>query len=65
METMTLKLSSEEQHALKNRSAELGLSPEELVRRGLRSVLTPVKLSFTDALEYTLQKNAELYRRLG
>ena len=34
METMTLKLSSEEQKALKNRSAELGLPPEELVRRG-------------------------------
>ena len=62
---MTLKLSSEEQKALKNRSAELGIPPEELVHRGLRSVLTPMKLSFKDALEYTFQKNAELYRRLA
>ncbi len=65
METVTLNLSQDEQKALKNRSTELGLPPEELVRRGLRSVLSPLKLSFKDALEYTLQKNAELYRRLA
>jgi hypothetical protein len=65
METITLKLSSEEQQSLYSRAAELGLQADDLVRRGLQRVLMPTKLSFKEALEYTFNKNAELYRRLA
>ncbi|HEX5315391.1 MAG TPA: DNA-binding protein [Candidatus Kapabacteria bacterium] len=65
METLELQISSEEQHALAARAAELGLSKEELLRRSLHQVLTPAKLTFKEALEYTFRKNAELYRRLA
>lgn len=65
METLELQLSEEEQRALNVRSAELGLSKEELLRRSLHQVLTPPKSTFQEALEYTFRKNAELYRRLA
>ena len=65
METLTIKLSLEEQEALANRATELGLPAEELLRRGLHRILAPSKLAFKEALEYTFRKNAELYRRLA
>ncbi|HEY3873938.1 MAG TPA: DNA-binding protein [Candidatus Kapabacteria bacterium] len=65
METLQLELSADEQRALNARAAELGLSKEELVRRGLHRILTPATLTFQDALEYTFRKNSELYRHLA
>lgn len=65
MESVTLTLSTEERNVLNQRASEIGLSPEELILRGLRRVLTPVKLSFQEAVDHTFEKNAELYRRLA
>ncbi len=65
MEELTIHLTAEEQHALSLRAKEIGLSPEELLRRGLQRVLAPEKLTFKQALEHTLRKNEELYRRLS
>ncbi len=65
MESITLSLSSEERSDLNKRAVELGLPAEELLRRSLKQVLSPTKLSFKEALEYTFQKNAELYKRLA
>lgn len=65
METLVLTISNEEEQVLNRRATELGLPAEELLRRGLHRVLEPAKLTFQEALEYTFQKNAELYRRLA
>ncbi len=65
MESLTLAVTHEEHEALARRAKDLGLSEEELLRRGLHRVLEPKGLSFRDALEYTFRKNAALYRRLA
>ena len=65
MEVITLQISEVERSELDQCARDLGLSAEELVRRSLMRVLSPTKLSFEEALQYTLEKNAELYRRLA
>jgi hypothetical protein len=65
MTTITIPLSDERVAQLRLRAAEVGLPPEEFLRRRVEQLLDRPDEQFQKASEYLLQKNAELYRRLA
>jgi predicted transcriptional regulator len=65
MATLTIELSEEQQRRLLDRAREAGTTPEQLIRAGIDEWLSRPRGDFTDAAEYVLEKNAELYRRLA
>jgi predicted transcriptional regulator len=65
MSTLTINLSDDRLRALKKLSTRLNISPEELVRLSIEDILTRPEASFQSAMEYVLEKNSELYRRLA
>ncbi|MEM6430704.1 MAG: DNA-binding protein [Deinococcota bacterium] len=50
---------------LKQRAAQANLSPEEYAAVSVQQSLEQKPLSFDQAAEYILEKNAELYKRLA
>lgn len=60
METITVRLSDAEMARLKALAEKLGVTPEDLLKTTLEE-----KLSFEEAADKVLSKNAELYRRLA
>lgn len=50
---------------LKVRASQVNLSPEEYAAVSLQQSLENKTLSFDQAAEYILKKNAELYKRLA
>jgi antitoxin FitA len=64
--TITVALPDDRLLKLKEKAAQLGVSPEELVRFTIEELLArPTDESFKQAVAYVLQKNAELYHRLA
>jgi hypothetical protein len=50
---------------LREKANHFQVAPEELVRLSLEDLLTRPEEDFRQALEYVLNKNAELYQRLA
>jgi hypothetical protein len=66
MNTITVALPDDRIRKLEEKAAQLGVSPEELVRFSIEELLTrPIDETFKQAVTYVLQKNSELYRRLA
>lgn len=65
MATITIPLPDEALSKLQERADELGISPEELARAGIEDLLSRPEDAFQQAIDYLLNKNAELYRRLA
>ena len=65
MTTIASPLSEERVAQLRLRAAEVGLPPEEFLRRRVEQLLDHPDEQFQKASEYLLEKNAELYRRLA
>lgn len=65
MSTITITLSDDRLQQLQEIAMQFQVSPEELVRISIEELLTRPDEEFQKALEYVLQKNAELYRRLA
>jgi len=65
MVPFTIEFSDEEMEALKKFSADVGLSCEEVVKRIALRWLLNERPSFEDALEHTMNKNEELYKKLA
>ena len=63
--TLNLTLTEEEMHSLQEMAKEMGMTPVEVVKKTLSQLLIPRKLSFEEAKDRVLKKNAELYRRLS
>jgi hypothetical protein len=63
--TLTLVLDADQLLKLQERATQLGISPEELARVGITELLDRPDAVFQQAVDYVLQKNAELYRRLA
>jgi antitoxin FitA len=64
MTTLNLTLSEEKVAQLNQTAEELGLQVEELLRRCVDEYLDRRKKA-SSAMDYVLQKNAELYKRLA
>ncbi|HET7077263.1 MAG TPA: DNA-binding protein [Chloroflexia bacterium] len=63
--TLTIVLDADQLLKLQERATQLGISPEELARVGITELLDRPDAVFQQAVDYVLQKNAELYRRLA
>jgi hypothetical protein len=48
-----------------NMAKQVGLAPEELARASLESWLEKPREDFESGVQYVLDKNRELYRRLA
>ncbi|MBW4607938.1 MAG: DNA-binding protein [Hassallia sp. WJT32-NPBG1] len=65
MNTITIKITDERLLKLQETANSLGVSIEELVLMGVEEVLNKPNASFKGAMDYVLNKNAELYKRLA
>lgn len=65
MTTITIPLSDERVAQLRLWADEVGLPPEEFLRRRVEQLLDRPDEHFQKASDYLLKKNAELYRRLA
>ena len=65
MTTITLPLSDERYAQLQARAEQAGLAPEEFLRQRVDEILNGPDDEFRTAAAFVLDKNAELYRRLG
>jgi hypothetical protein len=65
MTTITITLPDDRLLKLKERATRLSVSPEELVRVSIEELLSRPDEAFQRTVNYVLEKNAELYRRLA
>ena len=65
MTTITITLPDDRLLKLKERATRLSVSPEELVRVSIEELLSRPDEAFQRAVNYVLEKNAELHRRLA
>ncbi|MCX6998827.1 MAG: DNA-binding protein [Candidatus Sumerlaeota bacterium] len=65
MTTITIALPDDRLQKLQEIAVRLRVAPEELVRISIEELLTRPEEDFRRALDYVLDKNAELYRRLA
>lgn len=64
MTTVTIVLSDDRLQKLQQIATRFHVTPEELVRVSIEELLSRPEEEFRKALDYVLQKNAELYQRL-
>jgi hypothetical protein len=65
MTTIMITVAEDRFLKLKERAAQLGVAPEELVQASLEEWLNRPEEEFNRSVDYVLKKNAELYRRLA
>jgi len=65
MTAITIALPDERLQKLQEIAVRLQVAPEELVRVSVEELLTRPEEDFRRALDYVLNKNAELYRRFA
>lgn len=65
MATLTVFIPDERMQQLRELAARFSLKPEELVRATVEEIVSQPEVEFRRALEYVLNKNAELYQRLA
>jgi predicted transcriptional regulator len=65
MTSISVTLSNDRLLKLQEIAARLGVTPEDLVRISIEELLARPDDVFQQAVDYVLNKNAELYRRLA
>jgi antitoxin FitA len=65
MASITIDITDDRLKKLHQLAQERGISPEALLQTSVDTLLSDVKTELTQAANYVLQKNAELYRRLA
>jgi len=65
MKTITIQLPNETADEVDQAARKLGVSSEDLVRASVEEKPEPLRLTFEEAADHVLSKNAELYRRLS
>jgi antitoxin FitA len=65
MASITIEIQDSQLQKLQDLANLHGVSPEVLLSAGLEDWLSVQKSEFTNATDYVLRKNAELYRRLA
>ena len=62
---LTIPISDERLQKLKAVAARHQLAPEELIQISIDELINHPEEAVIDAMDYVLNKNAELYRRLA
>lgn len=65
MKTLSIQLPDQTADEIDQAARKLGVPSEELVRVSVEEKLERLRLSFDEATDHVLSKNAELYRRLA
>ena len=65
MTAITITLADDHLSKLKETASRLGVTPEDLVRASVEELVTRPEQAFQQIIDYVLEKNAELYRRLA
>jgi hypothetical protein len=65
MTSITISLPEDRLEKLKEAAERLRITPEDLVRVSIEALLARPDDEFQQAVQYVLDKNAELYRRLA
>lgn len=65
MASITIDLSDSQFQKLQDLAQAYGIAPETLLRASVDDWLNSQTGEFSDAADYVLKKNAELYRRLA
>ena len=65
MKVLELQLPEQTASKLKEAAERLSVSPEQLSIQSIEEKLSQLEEEFGRSAEYTLQKNADLYRRLA
>lgn len=65
METITITVAEDRLLKLREMASEFNVTLEELVRLSIENLLLQPETVFQQAMEYTLNKNRELYQRLA
>ena len=65
MPSISVTLPNDRLLKLQEIAARLGVTPEDLVRISIEELLARPDDAFQQAVDYVLNKNAELYRRLA
>lgn len=65
MTMLTIPISDERLQKLKAVAARHQLEPEELIQISIDELINHPEEAVIDAMDYVLNKNAELYRRLA
>jgi antitoxin FitA len=65
MTFITINIPDEQLQQLEHLAQESQVSAEELLRASIENWLASPKSEFSQAANYVLKKNAELYRRLA
>ena len=65
MNTITIEISDERLLLLQKTATNLGVSIEQLLLLGVEELVNKQEASFKSAMNYVLNKNAELYQRLA
>jgi len=65
MQTITITLSDDRLAQLQELAIRFGVQPEDLVRVSVEELLTRPEDAFQRAVQYVMEKNADLYRRLA
>lgn len=65
MSSITVTIPDERLLKLKELAHRFNVAPEDLVRVSVEELLNRPEDSFKQAVDYVLNKNAELYRRLA
>jgi hypothetical protein len=65
MSTITVSLSQERLLKLQEVAGRYGVTPEDLIKLSVEDLLAQPDEAFQRALDYVLDKNSELYKRLA
>ncbi|MBK7896743.1 MAG: hypothetical protein WAS33_05430 [Candidatus Promineifilaceae bacterium] len=65
MTSITVALSDDLMGKLEDLAKRHNVAPEDLVRASVEELVASPEEDFQDALEYVLEKNKELYKRLA
>jgi len=65
MVTITVTLSEDRLQKLNELAKQFRIAPEELLRVSVEELIARPQADFQKALEYVLEKNKELYKRLA
>ena len=65
MATITISLPADRLQQLREVATQYHVAPEDLVRASVEEMLARPEEEFKQAVDYVLNKNAELYRRLA
>ncbi len=65
VETITITVTNDRLSKLRDVASDFNVTIEELIRLSIEDLLSQPEAAFQRAMEYTLDKNRELYQRLA